>query len=150
GVLGGRVRAAFDFMNNLVWIGMAVPSIVWVFIFVIAVGISDALPIAALVVLLAPPVLIAVAEGTKPISQELITMADSYRVKGWQRRKYLYVPAVVPCMASSARVTFALGIKSVIIAEVIGLPDAIGLLLKYWCDSLYMGPIMAWGVVLIF
>src|SRR5699024_3409367 len=80
GILGGRVKLAFDFMNNLVWIGMAVPSIVWVFIFVIAVGISDAVPIAALIVLLAPPVLIAVAEGTKSISPELITMDDSYKV----------------------------------------------------------------------
>lgn len=149
GVLAGRVKMVFDFLNNLVWIGMAVPSIVWVFIFVIAVGISDAVPIAALVVLLAPPVIIAVAEGTKSISRELITMADSYKAGRWQRLKDLYLPSVAPYMASSARVTFALGIKIVLIAEVIGLPNGIGLLLKYWFDSLQLAPIVAWGVILI-
>lgn len=149
GVLAGRVKFAFDFLNNLVWIGMAVPSIVWVFIFVIAVGISDAVPIAALVVLLAPPVLIAVAEGAKSIPGDLVAMADSFKVGRWQRLRDLYIPSVVPYMASSARVSFALGMKIVIIAEVIGLPDGIGLLLKYWFDALYLGPIIAWGVILV-
>lgn len=149
GVLAGRVKATFDFFDNLVWIAMAVPSVVWVFIFVIALGISDAVPIAALVVLLAPPVLIAVAEGTKSIPEDLLTMARSYKATGLQRLTGLYLPSVVPYMAASARVTFALGIKIVIIAEVIGLPDGVGLLLKYWNDSSFMGPVVAWGVLLI-
>lgn len=149
GVLAGRQKVAFDFLDNLVWIAMAVPSVVWVFIFVIALGISDAVPIAALTVLLAPPVLIAVAEGTKSIPSELVTMARSYKVGTWQRLTELYLPSVVPYMASSARVTFALGIKIVIIAEVIGLPSGIGLLLKYWFDQLFMAPVVAWGVLLI-
>lgn len=149
GVLAGRVKFAFDFLNNLVWIGMAVPSIVWVFIFVIAVGITNAVPIAALVVLLAPPILIAVAEGTKSIPGDIIAMADSFKVGRRQRLLDLYIPSVVPYMASSARVSFALGIKIVIIAEVIGLPDGIGLLLKFWFDALYLAPIVAWGIILI-
>lgn len=149
GVLAGRKKGVFDFLDNLVWVAMAVPSIVWVFIFVIAIGISNVVPIGALIVLLAPPVVIAVAEGTKSIPDELVTLAQSYQVKGWQRLKDLYLPSVVPYMAASARVTFALGIKIVIIAEVIGLPSGVGLLLKYWFDKLFMGPIVAWGIVLI-
>lgn len=149
GVLAGRVRAAFDFFDNLVWIAMAVPSVVWVFIFVIALGISDAVPIAALVVLLAPPVLIAVAEGTKSIPDDLVTMVTSYKATRMQRLTGLFLPSVVPYMAASARVTFALGIKIVIIAEVIGLPDGVGLLLKFWNDSSFMAPIVAWGILLI-
>ena len=114
----------------------------------IALGISDAIPIFALITLLAPPVFIAVAEGAKSISPDLVTMAKSYKVSRWQRLTGLYLPSVVPYMAASARVTFALGIKIVIIAEVIGLPNGVGLLIKYWSDTLFMAPVVAWGILL--
>jgi NitT/TauT family transport system permease protein len=149
GIVAGRRKGVFDFLNNLIWIAMAVPSIVWVFIFVIALGIRDSVPIIALTVLLAPPTLIAVAEGAKSVSADMVEMAKSFKVSGWQRLTGLYIPSTVPYMAASARVTFALGIKIVIIAEVIGLPSGIGLLLKYWFDSLFMAPVVAWGIILI-
>lgn len=149
GIVAGRRKGVFDFLDNLIWIAMAVPSIVWVFIFVIALGIRDSVPIIALTVLLAPPTLIAVAEGAKSVPDELVTMARSFKVSSWQRLTGLYLPSTVPYMAASARVTFALGIKIVIIAEVIGLPSGIGLLLKYWFDSLFMAPVVAWGIILI-
>lgn len=148
GVVAGRRKWLFDVSDNLVWIAMTVPSVVWVFIFVIALGISDLIPIFALITLLAPPVFISVAEGAKSISPDLVTMARSYKVDRWQRLTGLYLPSVVPYMAASARVTFALGIKIVIIAEVIGLPNGVGLLIKYWTDTLFMAPVVAWGILL--
>ena len=148
GIAAGRQKWFFDFTDNLVWIAMTVPSVVWVFIFVIAIGIPNVVPILALIVLLTPPVFIAVAEGAKAVPQQLTTMARSYHVGPWQRLTGVYLPSVIPYMAGSARVTFALGIKIVIIAEVVGLPTGIGLLIKYWSDTLYMAPVVAWGLLL--
>ena len=148
GILAGRRKVAFDFMDNLVWIAMAVPSVVWVFILVIILGPVNAVPIAALVILLGSPVLIAIAEGTKAVPADLVIMARSYKATRWQMLSELYVPHLVPYMASTARVTFSLGIKIVIIAEVIGLPTGIGLLVRYWFDSLFLAPLVAWGILL--
>lgn len=149
GVMAGRHKWVFDSLNSLVWIAMAIPSVVWVFIFVVVLGISDVVPVAALVLLLGAPVLLGSAEGTKSVPADLIAMADSYRVGRWQRLTGLYLPSIVPYMVANARVAFALGIKIVIIAEVVGLPNGIGLLVRYWSDRLFMAPVVAWGVLLI-
>lgn len=149
GVLAGRIRWVFDFLNAYVWIAMVVPSVVWVFVFLIVFGISNIVPVTALLVLLGAPVFIGTAEGVRATSTELIEMADSYKATRAQRLFGLYLPSIVPYMAANARVSFALGIKVVIIAEVVGLPDGIGLLVRYWSDSLYMAPVVAWGLILI-
>lgn len=149
GILAGRKKWVFDFLDNLTWIAMAVPSVVWVFIFVIVFGISNVVPIAALVVLLGAPVLIGTAEGVKSVSPDLVTMAASYRVGPLQRLTGLYLPSIAPYMAANARVAFSLGIKIVIIAEVIGLPNGIGLLVRYSYDRLLMAPVVAWGLLLM-
>lgn len=149
GVIAGRVKSFFDFANSLVWIGLAVPSVVWVFVFLVVFGISDVVPVVALIVLLTTPVFLGSAEGAKAIDPELLGMAASFRADWKSRLKDLYLPAILPFMLANGRVAFALGIKIVIIAEVIGLPNGIGLLVKYWNDQLYMAPVVAWGVLLI-
>lgn len=149
GIIAGRVKSFFDFANSLVWIGLAVPSVVWVFVFLVVFGISDVVPVVALIVLLTTPVFLGSAEGAKAIDPELLGMAASFRADWKSRLKDLYLPAILPFMLANGRVAFALGIKIVIIAEVIGLPNGIGLLVKYWKDQLHMAPVVAWGVLLI-
>ncbi len=149
GVIAGRNRLVFDFVDNLIWVFMAVPSIVWVFIFAVALGISEAVPIVAVSALLTPMVLVHVAEGAKSVPAEIDTMARSYKAGRLQRLQDIYLPFLVPYIVSSARVSFALGIKLIVIAEVVGLSSGIGYELKYWFDTLQMGPIAAWGLVMI-
>jgi ABC-type nitrate/sulfonate/bicarbonate transport system permease component len=148
GVVAGRVPAFFDFMTPAVWIAFSVPSVVWVFLFLIVFGISNLVPIMALVVLLAAPVFLGAAEGTKAADKDLIAMADAYHVRGWRRLMSVYLPSIVPFLLANARVSFALAIRIVIIAEVVGLPDGVGLVVRYWADRLYMAPVVAWGLVL--
>lgn len=148
GIVAGRIRSLYDFTNSFVWIGLAVPSVVWVFVFLVVFGISDVVPVVALVVLLTTPVFIGSAEGARAIDAELIQMAASYRAGPWSTFKDLYLPAILPFMLANGRVAFALGIKVVIIAEVVGLPSGIGLVVKYWNDQLFLAPVVAWGLIL--
>lgn len=75
-------------------------------------------------------------------------MCDSYHVRGWQRLSEFYLPAIASYMVANARVSFAYGIRIVLIAEVIGLPNGVGILVAYWSDTLFMAPIVAWGILL--
>lgn len=149
GVLAGRRRWFFDFCSNPIWIAMAVPSVVWVYIFLVLFGIQNFVPIMALMLLLGAPVFLGTAEGVRAISPELLEMCDSYKVGGWQRLWHFYLPSIAPYMVANARVSFAFGIRIVIIAEVIGLPNGIGILASYWSDSLFMAPLIAWGIILM-
>lgn len=149
GVLAGRSKLAFDLLSNPVWIFMAVPSVIWAFIFVVVFGTGDIVPIGALMALLVPKVLITVAEGTKAIPGDMLEMAKSYKAGAWSTLRDVYVPQLVPYLVSSARVAFALAIKLAVVAEVIGLEKGIGYELEYWYTAVVLAPVVAWGVLLI-
>jgi ABC-type nitrate/sulfonate/bicarbonate transport system permease component len=149
GVLAGRVQIVYDFISNPLWVSMAVPSVVWAFIFVVIFGTGDIVPISALMALLIPNVTITVAEGTKALSRELDEMAASYGTTTAQRVKDVYIPQLVPYFFSSARVSFGLAIKIAVVAEVIGLEAGIGYELDYWYTQTVLAPVVAWGVILV-
>ena len=147
GLVAGRSRTAFAFFENVVWVLMATPSIVWVFIIAVAIGVSDLVPILALSALLAPQVLITVAEGAKSVPADLVQLADSYRVGRGQRMWDVYLPYLVPYILSSGRVTFALGTKIILVAEVIALSSGVGYVVQFWDDKVFLGPVVAWGLL---
>lgn len=149
GVAAGRVKGVYDFLSNLVWIGFAVPSVVWAFIFLVIIGLSNVVPITALAVLLTAPVLVGTAEGIKAVPQDLVAMAQAYRASLWDRFTKLYLPSVLPFMMANARIALALALKIVIIAEVVGLTEGVGLVVRYWHESLYMAPEIAWAIIFI-
>lgn len=149
GVLAGRKKWVFDFLSYPVWIAMAVPSVVWVYIFLVVFGIKETVPIMALMILLAAPVFLGTAEGVRSTPKELLEMCESYKIGTWQRLFHFYLPYIMPYMVANARVSFAYGIRIVLIAEVIGLPNGVGIVVSYWSDSLYMAPIVAWGLLLM-
>lgn len=149
GILAGRVKLVFSVIENVLWVFLAVPSIVWVFLFAVAFGISNVVPIAAMTALLTPMTIVNVAEGAKSVPNELVEMSRSYKVGTRQRTLELYLPYLVPYITSSARTTFALGLKLVVVTEVVGLATGVGYEVKYWYTRLFMGPIVAWGVVMI-
>src|SRR5262249_17498739 len=92
GMVAGRKKLVFDLVANPLWVAMAVPSVVWAFIFVVMLGTGDIVPIAALMALLIPNVLISVAEGTRSLSTELMEMADSYGATFQQKVRDVYIP----------------------------------------------------------
>jgi NitT/TauT family transport system permease protein len=149
GLVAGRSRSVFALIENVVWVFMAVPSIVWVFIFAVALGTTNVVPVAAMAALLTPMVLINVAEGAKAVPDDLLAMSRSYKVSAWDRVTGIYLPHLVPYVTSSARTAFALGIKLVVVAEVIGLAVGVGYEINYWYDRVFMSPIIAWGIVMI-
>lgn len=149
GVLAGRQPIVYELLSNLLWILMAIPSVVWAFIFVVVVGTGDVVPIAALIALLTPKVIITVAEGTKAMPQDLLQMADSYRASRLQRATGLFIPYLVPYFVSSARESFSVAIKIAVVAETIGLSRGIGYELNHWYNLVFLAPIIAWGVVMI-
>ena len=149
GVLAGRKRWVFDFFANPVWIAMSVPSVVWVFIFLVIFGIDNIVPISALVILLGAPVFLGTAEGVRAVPADLVEMCDSYKIGRWQRLWHFYLPCIAPYLVANARVSFAFGIRIVLVAEVVGLPNGVGILVAYWSDTLYLAPIIAWGLILM-
>jgi NitT/TauT family transport system permease protein len=149
GIAAGRNKLVFSFVENLVWIFMAVPSVVWVFLFAVGLGLSPIVPIGAMAVLLTPTFIVLVGEGAKSAPADLVEMARSYKVNTWDRLTGLFVPYLVPYILAASRTGFATAVKVMLIAEVIGQPNGIGFEVSYWYGRLFLGPIIAWGVTMM-
>lgn len=149
GILAGRIKHVFDFFDNIAWLVIAVPEVVWAFVLVVVIGISDSVPITAVALLLSGVVFINVAEGAKSFSTELASMAASYKASTWQRIWDIYIPQAVPYLLGSARIAFAIGVKLIVIAEIVGLSRGVGFQISYWHTRIQVAPIVAWGIVLV-
>lgn len=149
GIIAGRKKVVFELLNNVVWVLLAVPSVVWVFVFAVAIGLGNKVPVAAIAALLTPLVLINVAEGAKSIPGDISQMARSFHVGRIQLMTDVYIPFLAPYLAGAARVSFAFGVRIVMVAEVIGLSKGVGYLVTYWNQSVQSAPIVAWGIVFI-
>ena len=149
GIAAGRNKLVFSFVENLVWIFMAVPSVVWVFLFAVGLGLSPGVPIGAVAILLTPTFIVLVGEGAKSVPADLVEMSRSYKVTTRDRLTGLFLPFLVPYILAASRTGFATAVKVMLIAEVIGQPNGIGFEVSYWYGKLFMGPILAWGITMI-
>jgi NitT/TauT family transport system permease protein len=149
GIAAGRNKIVFSFVENLVWIFMAVPSVVWVFLFAVGLGLSPYVPIGAMAVLLTPTFIVLVGEGAKSVPADLLEMSRSYKVNTVDRLRGLFLPFLVPYILAASRTGFATAVKVMLIAEVIGQPNGIGFEVSYWYGKLFLGPILAWGITMM-
>ncbi len=149
GLLIGRTKVFFDLFDNAGWIFLAVPAIIWAFIIVVALGITDVVPVAVLMALLIPNVAFIVAEGAKDTPADILEMADSFKATTWQKVRDVFMPHLLPYLIASARVSFNIGVKIIIVAEIVGLTTGIGFMVKYWDDKVFVAPLVAWGIVLV-
>ncbi len=149
GILMGRIRRVYDFFDNLAWIFICIPAVVWSFILVVTFGTTDFTAIGVVMVLVAPKLALNVSEGTKSIPSDLIEMADSFRATLFQKVKDIYIPFLLPYFFSGARIGFSIGLKVIIVAELVGLNSGIGYMIDYWWAELFLAPILAWASFLI-
>ncbi|MDP2931302.1 MAG: ABC transporter permease subunit [Chloroflexota bacterium] len=149
GLIVGRNKLLFNLFDNIGWIFLSVPAILWSFIFVVALGLTEVVPVVVLMSQLAPQVALLTAEGAKATPADILEMSASYKATTWQKVKDVFLPHLIPYLVASARTSFSLGAKLVVIAEIVGFSTGIGVMIKYWDDKVQVAPLVAWGLVLI-
>lgn len=63
-----------------------------------------------------------VLSGVKNTDPLLLEAADNYRIRGYRRLRYIYLPSIFPYIESGIKSSLGLCWKSAVAAEVIGLP----------------------------
>lgn len=97
-----------------------------------------------------PVIYTSLLEGLKNISGDIIEMADVYKIKGFKRIRYIYIPLVMPFFKASSKTALAMGWKSAVAAEVIGLP-AYSIGSELYSSKVYFDTprLFAWTIVII-
>ena len=97
-----------------------------------------------------PVIYMNVLEGIRSADEELLEMAQVFRLSVSKKLLYIYLPAVAPFFVSACSVSLGLCWKSGIAAEVIGVPDfSIGANLyeaKIYLDT---ASLFAWTLAII-
>ena len=107
----------------------AVPSIAWVPLFILWMGIFETSKVALIAVGVFFPVYLGVAGAIEGIDRKLIEVGQVFRLNRWAMIRRVMLPAVLPAWIISLRSGLGLGFMFVVAAEFMGASEGLGFLL---------------------
>jgi sulfonate transport system permease protein len=129
GALTGVSETARRILDPTLQALRAVPSIAWVPLFLLWLGIFEASKVALIAVGVFFPVYLGVASAIEGIDRKLIEVGRVFRLTNGQMVRRVLLPAVLPTWLVSLRAGLGLGFMFVVAAEFMGADTGLGYLL---------------------
>ena len=128
---------------------MSTPSLVVIFVAMIMLGQTDLTIILVAGLIVFPFVAVPIRDAMKEIDQDILSMADSFKISTLRKVVDVYIPYLAPPILAVSRIGFSLSWKIVVLSEVFGFTSGIGwkISLAYWQYDLRS--LIAWLVVFI-
>lgn len=149
GIVAGLVGWVRYVLEPLRWLLMSIPAVVVVVIAMLWFGMGSAMVVFITALLLSPIVYINTVRGFEMVDRDIIEMARIYRFPRDLTIRHIYVPAVAGHVASSLIVATGIGVRIVILAEVMGASEGIGHALSLTRSTLEIPDLYAWVAVCI-
>jgi sulfonate transport system permease protein len=133
GTVIGALTGASDFARRLLDPSLqalrAVPSIAWVPLFILWLGIFEASKLALIALGVFFPVYLGVAGAIMSVDRKLVEVGRVFRLSRMGLARRVLLPAVLPEWAISLRSGLGLGFMFVVAAEFMGASEGLGYLL---------------------
>ena len=107
----------------------AIPSLAWVPLFILWLGIFEASKVALIAVGVFFPVYLGVADAIVSVDRKLVEVGRVFRLSRGELARRILVPAVLPETISALRSGLGLGFMFVVAAEFMGASEGLGYLL---------------------
>jgi sulfonate transport system permease protein len=107
----------------------AIPSIAWVPLFILWLGIFETSKIALIAVGVFFPVYLGVMGAIRSVDRKIVEVGRTFRLSGPAMIRRILLPAVLPAYVVSLRVGLGLGWMFVVAAEFMGASEGLGYLL---------------------
>jgi sulfonate transport system permease protein len=107
----------------------AIPSLAWVPLFILWLGIFETSKIALIAVGVFFPVYLGVMGAILSVDRKIVEVGRTFRLSGFAMIRRILLPAVLPAYVVSLRVGLGLGWMFVVAAELIGASEGLGYLL---------------------
>jgi len=144
GLASARNRFARSFFEPALLLGLTVPGLVWALLCVIWFGLSLKTSVVAIALGIAPALAVSISQGIVAVDPQLVEAAHVYRLRFWERLRYLWLPAILPFLMSGMRLAFSLAWKVVVLVEVFGLSSGVGYALNTGFISQNVAAVVAW------
>jgi len=133
GTLVGAVTGALPFARSLLDPTLqalrAIPSIAWVPLFILWLGIFEASKVALIAVGVFFPVYLGVAAAIQGIDRKIVEVGRVFRLSRLAMARRVLLPAILPSWITSLRAGLGLGFMFVVAAEIMGASEGLGYLL---------------------
>jgi NitT/TauT family transport system permease protein len=124
-----------------------VPSIAVAFALIIAIGISEWVPVLTVVIIGVPFIILNMWEGTQELDPEITEMADFFGASTVQRYRDILLPQVMQYLFPSMYWGLVVSWKVLFIAEVFGSGSGVGYMVNYWFQQQRVDLLLGWIVI---
>ncbi|MBE9164570.1 MULTISPECIES: ABC transporter permease [Microcoleaceae] len=129
GGLTGYSGLIHDLLDPLLQSLRNIPSLAWVPLFILWMGIHEPSKIALIAVGVFFPVYLNLMSGIHNVDRKLVEVGKIYRLNDWQLISRVFLPATLPAYIVGLRSGLGLGWMFVVAAELMGASQGLGFLL---------------------
>jgi sulfonate transport system permease protein len=129
GALSGANETVRRLLDPTLQALRAIPSIAWVPLFILWLGIFEASKVALFAVGVFFPVYLGVAAALANVDRKIIEVGRVFRLSRLQMIRRVTLPAILPAWITALRTGLGLGFMFVVAAEIMGASEGLGYLL---------------------
>jgi sulfonate transport system permease protein len=129
GALAGASESTRRIVDPTLQALRAIPSIAWVPLFILWLGIFEASKVALIAAGVFFPVYLGVAGAILSVDRKLVEVGRVFRLSRWKLARRILFPAVLPATLIALRSGLGLGFMFVVAAEFMGASEGLGYLL---------------------
>jgi len=148
GLLIGKSRTADAYLGPTFRALAAVPSLGWLPVLILLLGIEESLKIVILAKACFVPMAISTAEGARNIPAGLTEVAQVLGLRKRTRFLKLTIPAMAPFIASGVRLSLSQAFISLIVVEMLAGTDGLGYMMV-WGRTLFQLDIVIVGMIVV-
>src|ERR1043166_5839763 len=126
GAISGYWGVARQLLDPTVQALRAIPSIAWVPLFILWLGIFETSKVALIAVGVFFPVYLGVMGAILSVDRKIVEVGRTFRLSGFAMIRRILLPAVLPAYVVSLRVGLGLGWMFVVAAEFMGASEGLG------------------------
>jgi len=129
GSLTGYSKTVREFLDPTIQSLRNVPSIAWVPLFILWLGIYETSKVTLIAAGVFFPVYLNLMSGIQNVDRKLVEVGRVYRLSGWKLVRRVLLPATLPAYLVGLRSGLGLGWMFVVAAELMGASQGLGYLL---------------------
>jgi ABC-type nitrate/sulfonate/bicarbonate transport system permease component len=153
GLAYGIVAARSDRFANassLLFLGaLFAPTLVVIFVGLMLLGVSNLAVTLITGLIVFPAIGVYIRDVVRDLDEDLLRMAQSFKVKAADKVRGIYLPYLIPPMLSAGRTGYSHAWKIVVLAEVFGLPGGLGFEIRRAYSVFNLPRLLAWLIIFI-
>ncbi|PSM53084.1 nitrate/sulfonate/bicarbonate ABC transporter, permease protein [Campylobacter blaseri] len=130
GIMAGLIAGYFKTMSLLLkpisTFLLAMPPIIWVVLALFWFGFGNASTIFTIIVTVIPLTFASSMIAMATVDESLKEVFDIYNLSIFKKIKHLYIPHIIPYIISSISIAFGMGVKIVIMVELLSSTSGVG------------------------